>query len=96
MSGRKGKIMERRILTNFSIGNVEVGSDELKRVQSTHVSNILDHMTKKIKNKSFISKRKRKDWNALVRAVSFSDPIGSTREGTLRKREHNFRKSFPG
>lgn len=56
--GRKGKMIERRILKDFQIG------------VATEVT--------KTKRKSTFKKRK-KDWNALVRQNAAFDPIGSSK-----------------
>lgn len=70
--------MERRILKDFHIGSVESTVEHFRI--SKEPQDIFTQLAKAIKTKKS-EKRKRKDWNVLVKQRSLErDPIGSTKE----------------
>lgn len=70
--------MERRILKDFHIGSVE-NSVEQFRVQK-EPPDIFTQLAKAMKSKKS-ERRKRKEWNVLVKQRSLDrDPIGSSKE----------------
>lgn len=70
--------MERRILKDFHIGSVENTVEQFKLPKEEE--DIFTQLAKAIKTKKS-EKRKRKDWNVLVKRHSLErDPIGSTKE----------------
>ncbi|KAL7030847.1 hypothetical protein ACKWTF_006807 [Chironomus riparius] len=84
VSGKKGKIMERRILKDFQIGIVEgilnaslQNAKEPKDVFST-IAKVIGRRTS--------SKNKQEDWNAIVRKNTvIRNPIGSKSEALSRQ-----------
>lgn len=71
MVGKKGKMMERRILKDFQIG--EIGKMDRKSISFTF------KYSQSMRRKSVL-KKKKKDWNSLVRQHTQTvDPIGRSR-----------------
>lgn len=91
MSGKKGKILERRILKDFHIGTVE-GADSELFLSKDH-TDVFTHLAKVI-GKRISANKKKKDWNALVRKnTSKGDPIGSASEAeAARVKRQSLRK----
>lgn len=78
VSGKKEKVMERRILKDFHIGSVENAFEQVRVVKEPQ--DIFTQLAKAIRSKKS-EKRLRKDWNVLVKQRSLDrDPIGSTKE----------------
>lgn len=87
VSGKKGKVMERRLLKDFHIGIVEGLVQEM--TQNNEPKNIFGQLAKVIGRRT-TTRSKKKDWNALVRKSSLIiDPIGSAQgmENTIAKRQ---------
>lgn len=87
VSGKKGKVMERRLLKDFHIGIVEGLVQEMS--QNDEPKNIFGQLAKVIGRRT-TTRSKKKDWNALVRKNSVKiDPIGTAQgiENTIAKRQ---------
>jgi len=70
--GRKGKVMERRLMKDFQIGVIESAVKEAIINEAGDTKDLFSRIAKAIGG------RKEKDWNALVRTASGrTDPIGS-------------------
>lgn len=85
VSGKKGKVMERRLLKDFHIGIVEGLVQEMN--QNNEPKNIFGQLAKVIGRRTT---SKKKDWNKLVRKSSVKvDPIGSAQgmENSIAKRQ---------
>lgn len=84
VSGKKGKIMERRILKDFHIGIVEgIVSETVTSLKEP--KDVFSQIAKVIGRRTS-SKHKRKDWNALVRQNTIAkDPIGTAQEAEMAK-----------
>lgn len=79
-SGKKEKVMERRILKDFHIGSIENTLEHF--CMPKQPQDVFTQLAKAIKMKTS-QKSKRKDWNVLVKQNSLDrdrDPIGSTKE----------------
>lgn len=82
--GKKGRVMERRLLTNFHIGIVEGLKNEV--INSVKQSTDVFSQLAKVLSKRVSSKKKTKDWNTLVRKNTIvCDQIGSAREAKLKQ-----------
>lgn len=76
--------MERRLLTNFHIGIVDGIMSEV--INSPKESHDVFSQIAKVISKHSGSKKKKKDWNTLVRSNTMkTDPIGSAREAQIRQ-----------
>ncbi|XP_060806231.1 transient receptor potential protein [Amyelois transitella] len=77
VSGKKGKVMERRILKDFQIGIVEgIIKDVISR--ESKPKDVFSQIAKAIVRRGSTDSKKR-DWNALVRTNTIRrDPIGTT------------------
>ncbi|XP_049878328.1 transient receptor potential protein [Pectinophora gossypiella] len=84
VSGKKGKVMERRILKDFQIGIVEgIIKDVISR--ESKPKDVFSQIAKAIVRRGSTDSKKR-DWNAMVRTNTVRrDPIGTT-EAQLTKR----------
>lgn len=72
LSGRKGKVMERRLMKDFQIGVIENAIKEAIINEEGNARDVFSRIAKAIGGK-----KEKKDWNALVRQVSVrADPIG--------------------
>lgn len=86
MSGRKGKMIERRILKDFHIGIVEAVKSEVAKCGKKEYS-VFGHVVKTARRVSTF-KRKKKDWNALVKkSAQLTDPIGKIKNLSEKRRE---------
>ncbi|CAH1159814.1 unnamed protein product [Phaedon cochleariae] len=92
VSGKKGKVMERRLLKDFHIGMVEGLVQEMS-LTPNEPKNVFGQIAKVIGRRTTF-KPKKKDWNALVKRNSVtSNPIGSAQElESLRFKRQSLRK----
>lgn len=76
--------MERRLLTNFHIGTVEgIVGDVLNAAKET--KDVFTQLARAIRKHSS-NKKKRKDWNSLVRSNTVKkDPIGTSTKAQMRQ-----------
>ncbi|XP_031631635.1 transient receptor potential protein [Contarinia nasturtii] len=89
-AGKKGKMMERRILKDFQIGIVESISEAVKNASGDVFSSIAQAINKRSLHRN---KSKKEDWNAIVRQNSVvRDPIGSTRNSLTRRDRRSLRR----
>ncbi|CAG9859793.1 unnamed protein product [Phyllotreta striolata] len=79
VSGKKGKVMERRLMKDFHIGIVEGIVQEMK-MNPLETTNVFGHIAKVIGRRATFKSTKKKDWNSLVKKNAVSDPIGSAQE----------------
>ncbi|KAJ8922824.1 hypothetical protein NQ315_007859, partial [Exocentrus adspersus] len=93
VSGKKGKVMERRLLKDFHIGIVEGLVQELSLHDEP--KNVFGHIAKVIGRRATFRKTKKKDWNALVRRNTLpNDPIGSAQELEFIKRKRQSLRKY--
>ncbi|KAG5869514.1 hypothetical protein JTB14_035111 [Gonioctena quinquepunctata] len=77
VSGKKGKVMERRLLKDFHIGIVEGLVQEMS-LTPNEPKNVFGQIAKVIGRRTTA---KKKDWNAIVKNTNNSnDPIGTAQE----------------
>lgn len=82
--GKKGRIMERRLLTNFHIGIVDGIMNEVINTPKEH-NDVFSQIAKAIRRHS-TTKKKKRDWNTLVRSNTVkSDPIGTSGEAQMKQ-----------
>ncbi|XP_060831241.1 transient receptor potential protein [Bombus pascuorum] len=90
LSGKKGRVMERRLQKDFQIGIVE-GIVNAVIQSEKEPKDVFSQIAKAIGRKS--SGSKKKDWNAMVRKNTFAkDPIGSTTEATMKQTRRSIRR----
>ncbi|XP_071877482.1 transient receptor potential [Bombus fervidus] len=90
LSGKKGRVMERRLQKDFQIGIVE-GIVNAVIQSEKEPKDVFSQIAKAIGRKS--SGSKKKDWNAMVRKNTFvKDPIGSTTEATMKQTRRSIRR----
>ncbi|XP_017784473.1 PREDICTED: transient receptor potential protein-like [Nicrophorus vespilloides] len=77
LSGKKGKVMERRLLKDFHIGIVEQAVSEAMSA-SKEPKDIFGHLAKVI-GRGSKNKSNKKDWNSMVRKGTIKDQIGTTK-----------------
>lgn len=88
--GKKGRVMERRLLKDFTIGIVEGIVSEA--IREKEPMDVFSKIAKAIGKRSSSSKGK-KDWNAMVRKNTVRrDPIGSTTEAMNRQSRQSLRR----
>ncbi|CAA9995354.1 unnamed protein product [Nesidiocoris tenuis] len=76
-TGKKGRVMERRLAKDFQIGLVE---GMINAVVASEPKNVFSKLAKVIGRKTS-GKGSKKDWNAMVRQGTVArDPIGTTSE----------------
>uniref|UniRef100_A0A6P7FPV4 Transient receptor potential protein-like n=1 Tax=Diabrotica virgifera virgifera TaxID=50390 RepID=A0A6P7FPV4_DIAVI len=79
LAGKKGKMMERRLMKDFHIGIVEGIVQEMK-MNPAESKNVFGHIAKVIGRRATFKSTK-KDWNALVKKKSLhNNPIGTAQE----------------
>ncbi|CAH0718988.1 unnamed protein product, partial [Brenthis ino] len=90
ISGKKGKVMERRILKDFQIGIVEgIIKDVISK--ESKPKDVFSQIAKAIVRRGSESDKK-KDWNAQIRRSTIrKDPIGSTAEAETKKSRQSLR-----
>ncbi|XP_050543563.1 transient receptor potential protein isoform X2 [Daktulosphaira vitifoliae] len=90
--GKKGRVMERRLLKDFQIGLVEGLIQEAISSNDKGPKDVFSKIAKAIGRRTSQGSKK-KDWNAMVRQKSIArDPIGSTAEGIERRRRQSVRR----
>ncbi|XP_050299410.1 transient receptor potential protein isoform X2 [Anthonomus grandis grandis] len=92
VSGKKGKVMERRLLKDFHIGIVEGIVNEIQ-LNPDEPKNVFGQIAKVLGRRTTF-KAKKKDWNELVRKNTHpSNPIGSAQEAEeSRQKRQSIRK----
>lgn len=92
LAGKKGKVMERRLLKDFHIGIVEGMVNELMTATKDH-KDVFAHLAK-VLGKRASKQNKQKNWNDLVRKSTYrGDPIGTAQEAeTTRIKRQSLRK----
>ncbi|XP_063706118.1 transient receptor potential protein [Culicoides brevitarsis] len=94
IAGKKGRVMERRILKDFQIGFVEgILADAAEGGAQTDIfSSIAKNIGKKsVKKQS----QKKQDWNAIVRSNTIrGDPIGSQSEAVTRRKRQSLKRQI--
>ncbi|CAH1393552.1 unnamed protein product [Nezara viridula] len=89
--GKKGRVMERRLLKDFQIGFVEGIINEALQTDK-EPKDVFSKIARAIGRRSS-SQKSKKDWNALVRKGTLKrDPIGSASEAIARKSRQSARK----
>ncbi|KAJ0172577.1 hypothetical protein K1T71_011716 [Dendrolimus kikuchii] len=90
VSGKKGKVMERRILKDFQIGIVEgIIKDVISKENKP--KDVFSQIAKAIVRRGSTDSKKR-DWNALVRTNTLrKDPIGTTDQAEIRRSRQSLR-----
>ncbi|KNC32158.1 Transient receptor potential protein [Lucilia cuprina] len=89
-AGKKGKILERRILKDFQIGFVETLQTELVN-NADEGKDIFASLASAIRKKR--SQKGEKDWNAIARKNTMSsNPIGSKRSSLQRHSQRSLRR----
>uniref|UniRef100_A0A182PV03 Transient receptor ion channel domain-containing protein n=1 Tax=Anopheles epiroticus TaxID=199890 RepID=A0A182PV03_9DIPT len=95
IAGKKGRVMERRILKDFQIGFVEGILQDTFATPSEKPADVFSTIAKAIGNKSSTKKKKPEDWNALVRRSTVArDPIGNSSEAIMRRSRQSLRKQI--
>ncbi|XP_034190948.1 transient receptor potential [Osmia lignaria lignaria] len=90
LSGKKGRVMERRLQKDFQIGIVE-GIVNAVIQNEKEPKDVFTQIAKAIGRKS--SGSKKKDWNAVVRRNTIArDPIGSTTEASIKQTRRSIRR----
>ncbi|XP_025422859.1 transient receptor potential protein isoform X1 [Sipha flava] len=90
--GKKGRVMERRLLKDFQIGLVEGLIQDAISSNDKGPKDVFSKIAKAIGRRTSQGSKK-KDWNAMVRQKSvIRDPIGSTAEGAERRHRQSVRR----
>ncbi|CAG9782512.1 unnamed protein product [Diatraea saccharalis] len=93
VAGKKGKVMERRILKDFQIGIVEgIIKDVISK--ESKPKDVFSQIAKAIVRRGSTDRTdsKKRDWNALVRTNTIRrDPIGRTAEAEIRRSRQSLR-----
>ncbi|KAG8312008.1 hypothetical protein J6590_031471 [Homalodisca vitripennis] len=91
LAGKKGRVMERRLMKDFQIGLVEGIINEA--IQSEKgPKDVFSKIAQAIGRRAGSNKSK-KDWNAMVRQSTMSrDPIGSTADAAARQSRQSLRR----
>ncbi|XP_031369378.1 transient receptor potential protein isoform X2 [Apis dorsata] len=90
ISGKKGRVMERRLQKDFQIGIVE-GIVNAVIQSEKEPKDVFSQIAKAIGRKS--SANKKKDWNAMVRQNTIAkDPIGSSNEALEKQTRRSIRR----
>jgi len=91
VAGKKGRVMERRLLKDFQIGMVEgivkeaISSEKEPKDVFSKIARAIGRRTS--------SQSQKKDWNAMVRrSTMVRDPIGSTTEAQVRRSRQSLRR----
>ncbi|XP_026279150.1 transient receptor potential protein [Frankliniella occidentalis] len=92
IAGKKGRVMERRLLKDFQIGMVEgIVKDAISNEKEP--KDVFSKIARAIGRRTSGSQSQKKDWNAVVRRSTIArDPIGSTTEGALRRSRQSLRR----
>ncbi|XP_058063858.1 transient receptor potential protein isoform X2 [Anopheles bellator] len=95
IAGKKGRVMERRILKDFQIGFVEGILQDTFSSPGEKPADVFSTIAKAIGNKASTKKKKPEDWNALVRRSTVArDPIGNSTEAIMRRSRQSLRKQI--
>ncbi|XP_015121132.1 transient receptor potential protein [Diachasma alloeum] len=90
VSGKKGRVMERRLQKDFQIGIVE-GIVNAVIQSEKEPKDVFSQLAKAIGRRS--SSNAKKDWNAVVRQNTIpTDPIGSKNEAVIRQTRRSLRR----
>ncbi|XP_063989103.1 transient receptor potential protein [Diachasmimorpha longicaudata] len=90
VSGKKGRVMERRLQKDFQIGIVE-GIVNAVIQSEKEPKDVFSQLAKAIGRRS--SSNTKKDWNAVVRQNTIpTDPIGSKSEAAIRQTRRSLRR----
>ncbi|XP_023246118.1 transient receptor potential protein isoform X2 [Copidosoma floridanum] len=92
LSGKKGRVMERRLQKDFQIGFVEGLVNQVIREGEQGSKDVFSQIAKAIGRRASGGSKK-KDWNAVVRQNTIpGDPIGSTNEQVDRQHRRSLRR----
>lgn len=81
VAGKKGKVMERRLMKDFQIGVIETAVKEAIVAEDGNTKDMFARIARAIGGK-----KSKKDWNEMVRKASVrADPIGS-KQASIRRR----------
>ncbi|XP_062537580.1 transient receptor potential protein [Armigeres subalbatus] len=95
IAGKKGRVMERRILKDFQIGFVEGILNETFKNGNEKPADVFSTIAKAIGSRTSAKKKKPEDWNALVRKnTTVRDPIGNSSEMIMRRSRMSLRKQI--
>ncbi|XP_029707895.2 transient receptor potential protein-like [Aedes albopictus] len=96
IAGKKGRVMERRILKDFQIGFVEgILNETFKDAKDKPAADVFSTIAKAIGSRTSAKKKKPEDWNALVRKnTTVRDPIGNSTEAIMRRSRMSLRKQI--
>ncbi|KAG7202406.1 hypothetical protein KM043_018722 [Ampulex compressa] len=90
LSGKKGRVMERRLQKDFQIGIVE-GIVNAVIQSEKEPKDVFSQIARAIGRRS--SGGSKKDWNAMVRKNTFAtNPIGSANEAAIRQSRRSIRR----
>ncbi|GAB0092353.1 Transient receptor potential protein [Sergentomyia squamirostris] len=90
IAGKKGRVIERRILKDFQIGFVEGLINECLTT-SREPKDVFTHIAKAIGGKKY-ERTNSKDWNAVVSSSGNTDPIGTLQNSVVRRTKGSFRR----
>uniref|UniRef100_A0A8D8UUQ2 Transient receptor potential protein n=1 Tax=Cacopsylla melanoneura TaxID=428564 RepID=A0A8D8UUQ2_9HEMI len=93
ITGKKGRVMERRLLKDFQIGMVEGIVNDALTSDKGGTKDVFSKIAKAIGRKATGTGSKKKDWNAIARQKSERrDPIGSSSEAHIRRSRQSLRR----
>lgn len=93
VTGKKGRVMERRLLKDFQIGMVEGIINDALSADKGGGKDVFSKIAKAIGRKATGTGSKKKDWNAIARQKSIGrDPIGSSSEAHIRRSRQSLRR----
>lgn len=93
VTGKKGRVMERRLLKDFQIGMVEGIINDALSADKGGSKDVFSKIAKAIGRKATGAGSKKKDWNAIARQKSVGrDPIGSSSEAHIRRSRQSLRR----
>lgn len=96
VSGKKGRVMERRLQKDFQIGIVEGIVNAVIQGNEKEPKDVFSQIAKAIGRRGSGGSKK-KDWNAVVRQNTFAkDPIGSSNEAFAKQTRRSIRRSMRG
>ncbi|XP_058806873.1 transient receptor potential protein isoform X3 [Phymastichus coffea] len=91
LSGKKGRVMERRLQKDFQIGPIEGIVSSVISQGEKAPKDVFSQIAKAIGRKS--SETKKKDWNAMVRQnTTARDPIGSSTDALEKQHRRSMRR----
>lgn len=93
VTGKKGRVMERRLLKDFQIGMVEGIINDAITGGEKGSKDVFSKIAKAIGRKATGAGSKKKDWNAIARQKSeHRNPIGSSSEAQIRRSRQSLRR----